>query len=98
MNCSVKFLVPMVMVGAPGGAPPLFDDLELPPQPASATMRTAMAAVRSRVLISGDWRLVARGWALRDLRRGRNLEMKRAALTGFALGPDPPAVVLDDAL
>src|SRR4051794_19366031 len=99
MNCSVKFFVPIVIVGASDGAPPpFFDESELPPQPASATIRTAIAAVRKRDLISGYGCLVTGCGRLRRGGGGGELEVERAALAGVALGPDAGAVVLPDAL
>src|SRR3954467_4485492 len=98
MNCSVKFFVPIVIGGASDGAPtPFFSKSELPPQPASATIRTATAAVSLRDLISGYGCLVAGGGARRS-RRGRQLEAEGAAVAGLALGPDAAAVVLHDPL
>src|SRR3954471_1524856 len=98
MNCSVKFLVPIVIVGASDGfCAPFFDESELPPQPASAAIRTATAAVSRRGLISGYGCLVAGGRLLRSRGGGRQLEAERAAAAGLALGPDATAVVLHDA-
>src|SRR4051794_11090243 len=99
MNCSVKFLVPIVIVGASPGAPPPFEPPpEPPPQPASATMRAAVAAVSSRDRISGYGSFVARSGARAALERRGDLEAEGAAAPRLALGPDAPAVVLDDAL
>src|SRR4051794_9442617 len=99
MNCSVKFLVPIVIAGASDGAPPFFLlESELPPQPANATTRTAMAAVNRRNLISGYGCLVTGRRPLRDLGGHRDLEPEGTPLTRPAIRPDPAAVVLDDSL
>src|SRR6476661_196117 len=99
MNCSVKFFVPIVMAGASDGAvPPFLPEPELPPQPASATIRTATAAVRMRLLISGYGCLVTRDGMLWNPGGHRDLEVEGTPPTGGALRPDPAAVVLDYAL
>src|SRR3954464_7917798 len=100
MNCSVKFLVPIVMTGASDGAPGpfFFPESELPPQPAITATRTASAAVGRRNLISGYGCLVTGDRTLRDGGGHGNLELERAPLPRLALGPDPAAVVLHDPL
>src|SRR4051812_6203831 len=99
MNCSVKFFVPIVIVGTSDGAgPAFFSEPELPPQPANATIMTATAAVRWRGVISGYGCLVPGSRTLAHARRRRQLNPEGPPLARLALSPDPPAVVLDDPL
>src|SRR4051794_1058486 len=101
MNCSGKFLVPIVISGPSGVGPvaPLPPaPSPPPPQPASAKARitrAASAAARLGRLMSGDGRLVARR-AVGLLRGARQGEPERAPLAGLALRPDAAAVLLDD--
>src|SRR4051812_7972523 len=101
MNCSGKFFVPIVICG-PGPVLPVEPPPPEPPPPQPDSSAMSISAA-STAMARG--RLISRGYArlLADRsRRCRRLrwqgEAERAALPGFALGPDPPAVLLDDPL
>src|SRR3954470_20883512 len=100
MNCSGKFLVPIVIWGGGGWvAVCLGVSLPSPPQPVrptSAIRRAAGAAVYHLMRTSGYGWLVARAVRCRGL-DGQG-EPEGAALARLALGPDPAAVLLDDPL
>src|SRR4051812_40260426 len=99
MNCSGKFFVPIVICGAAGVVAVCFLALVLPPssppQPPSAIKRTASAAVHHLMRAS---RYCRRVFAAVVGGLGREREPERAALARLALGPDPAAVLLHDAL
>src|SRR4051794_30699470 len=101
MNCSGKFLVPIVM-GGPGRFPVVFEPESSPPQPAAVTASatTAAAATAACLMrrISGDGPVVGRRRSVARAGLDRQREPERAALARLRLGPDPAAVVLDDPL
>src|SRR4051812_17590624 len=100
MNCSVKFFVPIVIVG-PCGFGPELDFPPSPPQPASASTRTvaARAAIELPLIIaSGYGGLAARRFAGGQLRIRGQREVERAPASLLADRPDPATVVLDDPL
>src|SRR3954447_26377935 len=99
MNCSGKFFVPIVICGAAGVVGVCFLGLVLPssppPQPLSAIRRAVRAAVAHLMRASRYGRRVLLA-VVGGL--GGQREPERAALAGLALGPDPAAVLLHDAL
>src|SRR3954465_952683 len=99
MYCSVKSLVPIVIGGGGGLLPPLPSP---PPHPLSAsTSRRAVAAVAAiagRTLMPSGYCGLAAGGFAGPPGVGGQRELEGAAAAGRALGPDPPAVVLDDPL